>query len=134
MIHSLTRKIASGEIDNLHLDPTAGRISNESDYNSLFLTFNIAWAAYEGFQGSSGTLSKAALFGIPCIASTGECIGQRVERYRMGITIPEGNAEAALAAIKQLETRDETPRFADYREDHSQDRLDRILAKLLETI
>jgi hypothetical protein len=134
MIHSLTRRIASGEIDNLHLDPTAGRIPNESDYNSVFLTFNIAWAAYERFQGSSGTLSKAALFEIPCIASTGECIGQRVERYRMGITIPEGNAEAALAAIKELEISDETPRFADYREDHSQARLDRILAELLETV
>ena len=140
LIQSLSRGIASGEVDNLHLDPTAGRIPNESDYNSLFNIFDVAWAAYEGFQGSSGTLSKAALFEIPCIASAGECVGLRVERYRMGITIPEGNAEAALAAISHLVAANDrqgkplSPRFADYREDHSQARLDRILAALLETV
>ncbi|MES2661619.1 MAG: glycosyltransferase [Verrucomicrobiota bacterium] len=134
MVQALARGVANGEIDNLYFNPAAGRIPDEADYNSLFLTFDIAWAAYEGFQGSSGTLSKAALFEIPCIASAGECVGQRVEKYGMGLTIPEGYAEQALAAIKQLETSNSTPRFADYREDHSQARLDRILAELLASV
>lgn len=137
MIRALAPGIASGEINNLYFDPAAGRIPNEEDYNFLFLSFKIAWAAYEGFQGSSGTLSKAALYEIPCLATAGECVGQRVEKYRMGLTIPEGSAEHALAAVKLLaagqgsDGQPLAPRFASYREDHSQARLDGILAELL---
>ena len=50
-----TARIASGEIDNIHFNPDAGRIPDEADFNDLFRTFDVAWAAYEGFQGSSGT-------------------------------------------------------------------------------
>jgi glycosyltransferase involved in cell wall biosynthesis len=139
-IDATARGIASGEIQNLHFDPQAGRIPSEADFNLLFSGFDIAWAAYEGFQGSSGTLSKAAVFEIPCLATAGECIGQRVERYRMGLTIPEATPEHALAAIPRLiagtdrENDPLAPRFAAYREDHSQARLDRILADLLASV
>jgi hypothetical protein len=137
-IDALAAGAASGEIDNLHFDPAAGRIASEADFNSLFSTFDVAWAAYENFQGSSGTLSKAALFEIPCIASAGECIGRRVEHYRMGITIPEGSVPHAheailrLAALTGADGAPLNPDFGSYRADHSLARLDRILADLLE--
>jgi glycosyltransferase involved in cell wall biosynthesis len=134
---ALAGRITAGEINNIHFDPSRGRIPSEADYNFLFQAFDIAWAAYEGFEGSSGTLSKAAAFEIPCIATAGECVGQRVEKYHLGLTIPEGNAEAALAAITRLldGTRAaETPNFAEYRAHHSQARLDRILTDLLATV
>lgn len=136
-IQVIVAGITSGEINNLHFDPAAGRISDEEDYNSLFSSFDIAWAAYEGFQGSSGTLSKAALFEIPCIATAGECVGQRVERYRMGLTIQEASAEEAITAIPHIAALTDryghalSPRYAEYREDHSLARLDRILGELL---
>jgi len=130
-IQQLVEGIAGGEIHNIHFDPSAGRIPNEADYNSLFSAFDIAWAAYEGFEGSSGTLSKAAAFEIPCLATAGECVGNRVEQYRLGLTIPEGSASHALAAITDLDSQALSPRFAEYREHHSQERLDRILAELL---
>lgn len=136
-LRELSRSIDAGEIDNVHFDPSAGRIPNEADYNSVFRTFDIAWAAYEDFEGSSGTLSKAAAFGIPCLATAGECVGNRVETYQLGLTIPEGNAERALAVIpclaagKNLEGKPLSPRFGEYREHHSQERLDRILGDLL---
>ena len=139
-IRSLDRGIRAGEISNVHFSLAAGRIPNEADFNSLFQTFQIAWAAYEGFQGSSGTLSKAAAFEIPCLATAGECVGQRVERYRLGLTIPEATPKNALAAIPHLaagtdlEGNPLAPRFADYRDDHSQDRLDRILGELLDAV
>lgn len=131
--------IASGAVDNLHFDPTAGRIGAEADFNSLFASFDIAWAAYEKFQGSSGTLSKAALYEIPCVATAGECIGQRIERYQMGLTIPEGSALDALAAICRLAGLDESapiarPLYQEYRDDHSLARLDAILARLLASV
>ncbi len=137
-IQDLLDGIASGGIDNVWFDPATGRIDDEADYNDLFSAFDIAWAAYEGFQGSSGALGKAAIFEIPCIATAGECVGRRIETYRTGITIPEGSATAALAAIPLLAAgtdaagRPLNPRYADYRADHSQDRLDRILGDLLQ--
>lgn len=139
-IDATLRGIASGEIQNLHFDPAAGRIPNETDYNSLFSCFDIAWAAYEGFYGSSGTLSKAALFEIPCIATAGECVGLRVETYPLGLTIPEATPEHALDAIRHLiagTDRDGQPldlHFAEYRLDHSPERLDRILGELLDSV
>jgi hypothetical protein len=139
-IDDTVRSIASGDIDNLHFDPTAGRIREEADFNFLFSTFDIAWAAYEGFHGSSGTLSKAALFEIPCLATAGECVGRRVETYRLGLTIAEATPDQALDAIRQLASPTGldgsplSPRFAEYREDHSLARLDRILADLLASV
>jgi glycosyltransferase involved in cell wall biosynthesis len=136
-IKTIVAGVQSGSIDNLHFDPAAGRIPDEGDFNFLFSCFDVAWAAYEGFQGSSGTLSKAALFEIPCIATAGECIGQRIERYHMGLTIPEATPHHALEALPRLvDLRDMngnplSPNYALYREDHSQARLDRILADLV---
>lgn len=136
-IESLRQGITRGEIDNVYFNPAAGRIPNEADYNSLFRTFHIAWAAYEEFQGSSGTLSKAAAFEIPCLATAGECVGQRVESYRLGLTIPQGDAAQALAVMPHLaaghdrQGRPLSPRFTEYRDHHSQARLDRILEELL---
>lgn len=133
-------QLLSEGIPNLHFDPAAGRIPSEADYNSLFGTFRIAWAAYEGFEGSSGTLGKAAAFETPCLATAGECVGSRVETYCLGLTIQEGNASQALAALTRLVARTDlqgnplSPRFADYREHHSQQRLDRILADLLSKV
>jgi glycosyltransferase involved in cell wall biosynthesis len=130
----------SDGIDNVYFDPHAGRIPSEADYNSLFHTFQIAWVAYEGFEGSSGTLGKAAAFGIPCIATAGECIGNRVESYRLGLTIPEANPEKALALIPYLVAGTDpmghplSPRFEDYRHHHSLERLDHLLQELLETV
>ncbi len=139
-IQEITRKIAAKESDNLYFDPNAGRIPDEADYNSLFSTFDIAWAAYERFQGSSGTLSKSAAFEIPCIATAGECVGMRVEKYRLGITIKEADATQALAAIPCLLAGTDlhrellSPDYEAYREHHSQARLDRILIELLESV
>ncbi|MEO8617506.1 MAG: hypothetical protein ABI600_20415, partial [Luteolibacter sp.] len=139
-ILTIVRKIADGEIGNLYFDPNAGRIPDEADYNSLFSTFDIAWAAYEGFEGSSGTLSKSAAFEIPCIATAGECVGMRVENYRLGLTIQEADATQALAAIPCLLAGTDrnhqalSPDFGAYREHHSQVRLDRILVELLESV
>jgi len=137
-LETIATRIRNGEIQSIHFDPLAPRIPNEPEYNALFNSFHIAWAAYENFQGSSGTLSKAAAFEIPVIASTGECIGTRVKRHNTGILIPQADSSAALAAINQLakglDSNGETlrPDFETYRNLHSIQHLDHILAKLLD--
>ena len=137
MIARTAARIKSGEIDNLHFDPEAGRIPEEADFNSIFATFDVAWAAYEGFQGSSGALGKAASYDIPCLATAGECIGHRVESYRTGLTIPEGDSDKALEAIRHIlegtdwDGRPLLPDHGGYRESHGLARLDALLAGIL---
>lgn len=132
--------IASGALDNVHFDPAAPRIPTEADFNALFASFDVAWAAYEGFQGSSGTLSKAAAFEIPTLATAGECIGDRVARYRTGLTVQEGDTEAAFEAIgRLLEGTDWNhqplkPDYESFRRDHSVERLDTLLAAVLDSV
>jgi glycosyltransferase involved in cell wall biosynthesis len=139
-LDSILRGISSGEIHNLHFNPQLGRIRSELDFNSVFSSFDIAWAAYEGFHGSSGTLSKAAHFEIPCLATHGECIGDRVVKYGIGITIAESDPEHALAALPRIASHTDSDgqalalRFKEYREQHSLERLDRILADLLASL
>jgi len=134
---SLSEAVAHGEIDNLYFDIHAGRIPAETDFNSVFSTFDIAWVAYENFQGSSGALGKAAAFEIPCIATAGECIGHRVNTYHMGLTLAELDPRKALEAIDQLLAGQDwsgaplLPDYMGYREMHSQQRLDDLVAALL---
>jgi len=136
-IDSTSARIASGEIDNLHFDQNAGRIPEESDFNSIFSTFDVAWVAYENFEGSSGALGKAASYDIPCLATAGECIGHRVERYRTGLTIPEGDSDKALEAIRRIlegkdwEDRPLNSNHATFREAHGLARLEGLLGGLL---
>lgn len=138
LLDQVASRAAAGEIDNVHFNPAAGRIPEEADFNSIFTTFDVAWAAYEGFEGSSGTLGKAAAFDIPCIATAGECIGHRVEGYRTGLTIPEGDSDRALEAIRRILERrdwDDHPLTGDYarfRDDHGIARLETLLAALLQ--
>lgn len=137
LVEQTARRVASGEIDNLHLSLPGGRIPAEEDFNDVFRTFDVAWAAYEGFHGSSGTLGKAAAFDIPCLATKGECIGHRVEGYRTGLTIRESNSDEALEAIRLLldgqdwENRPLQSDFERFRADHGVPRLESLLGGIL---
>ncbi len=131
-INDIASRIQSGEIDHIHFDPTAPRIATEPEFNALFQAFDIAWAAYLDFAGSSGTLGKAAAFNIPVIATRGECIGGRVEQYRLGETIAEGDAPEAMDAIRRmLASPDPTRDFDGYRRMHSPGRLREVLGEWL---
>ncbi|MGC4014570.1 MAG: glycosyltransferase [Luteolibacter sp.] len=136
-IDDILNDVRSGRMDNLHFDPEAGRIGTDAEFNSLFSIFDVAWTAYEGFHGSSGALTKAAEFGIPSLATAGECIGARVERHCIGLSIPEGNPDKALDAIRRMlggvDWRDQPliPDYDTYRNEHGLERLDSILAGLV---
>jgi glycosyltransferase involved in cell wall biosynthesis len=131
------QKLGTGDIPNLHFDPGAGRLPSEADFNSLFSTFDVAWAAYENFQGSSNTLAKAAAFGIPCLACESGCVGHRVKNHRIGLTIPEADHLRALEAIPLLlgmqdwNGRPLEPTYNEFKDQHSLGRLDTLLEELL---
>lgn len=134
----IARAIATGKIDNLHLDLNGNRILDGVPYNTLFSCFDLVWAAYEDFEGSSNALTKAAVFRKPLIATAGQCVGDRVEKHQLGRVFPQGDDAAAVEAIRgalNLRAADGSslrPAFEDYHRMHSRARLDDVFALLLE--
>jgi hypothetical protein len=134
----MARQAADGRMDNLYLDLSGLRLQDGKPYNALFTSFDIIWAAYEGFEGSSNALTKAAAFRIPLVATQGQCIGQRVERFQLGWTIPLGNETAAVNAIHGIIAGQGAdglvlaPAYEKYHHLHSRTRLDEIFSSLLE--
>ncbi len=125
-----------GKLDNVHLQLPGERIADGAEYNSLIKSFDLIYAAYEGFRGSSNALTKAAVFEKPVLATRGECVGDRVEHFGLGLTIDEGDATAGESAIRQILAGTEIPqpRFDDYRSLHNRDQLDRVFAEIVATV
>lgn len=132
-IDSLRERLAG----SLFVDMSRQRIPDGAPYNSVFSTFALSWAAYEDFQGSSNTLTKAALFEVPVVATAGECIGARVDAFALGATFPEGDASAARAAIARVLAEERTGvrrGYEAYRQFHSRPSLDATFSRLLGTL
>jgi glycosyltransferase involved in cell wall biosynthesis len=108
-------------------------IATEADFNAVVKTCDVLFAAYENFKYSSNILTKAAVFEKPVIVSDGYCMAERVRSHRLGVVIPEGNAQACQDALKSVFGAE--PKaffdFTDYRHLHSVNRLGEIFQDLL---
>ncbi|MDB6077189.1 MAG: glycosyl transferase [Akkermansiaceae bacterium] len=128
-------RIQRGEIDNLYFNTNGNRIPDGAVYNSVFTSFDVVWAAYEEFEGSSNALTKASIFKIPVVASAGQCIGSRVEQFKMGTTFPERDVMGCIEAIRRIlrtdTAKEHVPDFDGYYARHSRTRLDAILGELM---
>ncbi|MDB4673585.1 hypothetical protein OAF27_02110 [Verrucomicrobiales bacterium] len=134
LAETVAADIKSGKIDNIYFKTEVCRIPDGVEFNTLFSTFDIIYAAYEDFCGSSNTLTKSSIFKRKLIATAGECVGRRVEKFGMGETIPEGDSKAAADAIVSLlENGDGAPepRFDEYHTMHDRKQLDGAFAKIL---
>ncbi len=137
---SVHERVRAGRLDNLHFEIPGARVEDGPEYNSLLEAFDVIYAAYERFQGSSNALTKAAVFHRPLVATAGECVGRRVEEFGMGLTIPEGDAAAGEQAIRAILAGEGrggaplAPRYGDYHAMHDRDRLDAVFAEILATV
>lgn len=77
-------------------------IEGEEYFNELIRLSDIVFLGYNAFYHGSGILTKTAYFNRPVIATEGHCIGERVEKHNLGITIEENNHDQCIAAIKIL--------------------------------
>ncbi len=101
------------------------RIPDEACFNALVAASDVLFAVYRRFTGSSNLLTKAAAFARPIVVSRGECMGKRVERYGIGLSVPETDAAACRQAIVRL-CREGAPcpdGFRAYAGEHSLERL-----------
>jgi glycosyltransferase involved in cell wall biosynthesis len=99
------------------------RIPTEEQFNAMVDACDLVFAAYLNFPSSSNLLSKAAIHRKPLIVSEGYCMGERVRRFGLGATIPEGDVGRCIEALHQLldaRWSDELrPDFAGYLKVHS---------------
>jgi hypothetical protein len=137
-LKQLQQRVASGELDNLHLEIPGERINDGVDFNSLIKTFDVIYAAYEDFAGSSNALTKGAIFERPLIATRGECVGDRVEQFGMGLTIAQCDVHEGEDAIRHVLAGEDwngqplSLQFQEYHIRHNRARLDAVFGQLLE--
>ncbi|MRR06572.1 MAG: hypothetical protein EG828_06440 [Deltaproteobacteria bacterium] len=112
-------------------------VADAAMFNSLVKLSDILYLVYDKFFHSSGLLTKAAVFRKPVIVSKEYCMGKRVEEYKMGVTVAEGELAEILEAVKYLidahnrETLIERAEFDHYHAVNSLPLLEQKLCQLL---
>jgi hypothetical protein len=116
------------------------QIEKDEEFNKLMTLSDVVFIAYYKFYHSSGILTKAAVFHKPVIVSEEYCMGERVKKYRLGLTIPEGDVNRCVEAIRCLcEGNDYDgnplqPDFEGYCALHSQERLVAAFENILQYV
>ncbi|OPL08310.1 MAG: hypothetical protein AVO33_01030 [delta proteobacterium ML8_F1] len=106
-------------------------------FNAYVAACDVLFLAYEGFYHSSGLLTKAAVLEKLVIVSKGYLMGERVEAFKMGLTVTEGRVSEIVEAMRTLsdplkrESLLRAARFKDYREKNNLQQLRGALKDLL---
>ncbi|MBD2777366.1 glycosyltransferase family 1 protein [Iningainema tapete] len=111
-------------------------IPDGAPFNALINVCDVLFAAYEDFRSSSNTITKAAVFEKPIIVSDGFCMGERVKKYQLGITIPQKNVPKCIEALHHILEKPNTqnPDFESYRNFHSIKQLRSAFEEICQTI
>ena len=94
--------------------------------NGLLSACDILMLAYEKFPHSSNMLIKAAILQKQVVVSEGYCMAERTNKYRLGLTIPEGDVLELIRAIEYMSQKEGAKLdsdFAGLRKEHSYERL-----------
>jgi hypothetical protein len=110
-----------------------GRVAEEADFNALVALSQVIYLCYRGHPGSSNMVGKAAALDKLVLVSDGYCMADQVRSYDLGFCVPEDDLPAAKTALRRLLDPQEslpTPRFSDYRADHSPARFFEVVAAM----
>jgi len=131
--HTKLLELISLNLDNclFYLD-----VIQEADINGLVYICDVLFAAYEKFPHSSNTLNRAAAYKKPIIVSENYCMEERVNKYNLGISVQETNAEDTIKAIRHLSKHPlRNPHFQGYLDQHTlpklSDAFNRVLTECL---
>lgn len=120
--------------DNLYLKLT--RI-DPLEFNALVSICDILYLSYKNHYHSSGILAKAALFKKPVIVSAGYCMGERVKKYNLGLTVNGDVYSEKFKAVEMFANTDfrnaitKTAGFVNYSEQNSTKALKNALQQLI---
>lgn len=112
------------------------RVIREEALNGLIEECDVVFAAYRDWKFSSNAVGKACAFRKSLLVTSGELMGDRVERFRLGLAIPEGDVaamESALITISES-TVSKTVRadWEGYLEEHSVEAFSRAVSEMVE--
>lgn len=116
------------------------RIPDEDQFNSLVYICDILFAVYNNFPNSSNILTKAAIFQKPVVVSNNFCMGKRVRKFCLGLTINEGDTSQCIAALQQLcfssklDNEGIKRDFEGYKRLHSIEQLYRAFSSILDNV
>lgn len=85
------------EIENIYISEEY--LSDETVFNEIMSVSTIIWGLYKDFDRSSNILTKAALLFKPIIVSNRFLMGQRVNKYQIGVAVSESNIETLINGI-----------------------------------
>jgi hypothetical protein len=123
------------ENPNEHMYVKVGFIETEAEYNSYLNSVDILYVVYSEFYGSSNTLTKAAIFNKKILATDEHLIGERVRKYKLGITTRPNNPDQILKDLIELKnTPIDTEMREEYKRVHSIERLSFVLNSILEKV
>jgi hypothetical protein len=104
------------------------RIPEESQFNAIISVADILYVVYD-YAYSSNILTKAAFFNKYVVSSNKFCIGERVEKYSLGLTASPNSTEESASAINKLSKQirnglvNFSPQFQQYQQVHSLEHL-----------
>lgn len=78
------------------------RILEDSNFNGIIMTSDVVWNIHLDWPGSSNTLTKAATYKKPVVASDRHLLGERVRKYRLGETCDETSVSSVSDAIANI--------------------------------
>ena len=73
-------------------------IDDPAEVNAYINMCDVVYMCYENFFYSSGIMTKAAAFGKLMLVSEGYCMGDRVTKYGLGLTVKEKDLDEIIAA------------------------------------
>ncbi len=88
------------EIENIYISDEY--LTDETVFNEIMSVSSIIWGLYKDFDRSSNILTKAALLFKPIVVSNRFLMGQRVNKYQIGIAVSETNIESLINGINWL--------------------------------
>jgi glycosyltransferase involved in cell wall biosynthesis len=113
------------------------RIPYESQFNALIQQCDLVYVVYDNFPSSSNLLTKAAIFSKPVLVAKGYCMESRVKEFNLGVCVDSSNIAQQINALETLLGSDEiskniiNPRFLEYKEYHSVNRLKTVFIDFL---
>ena len=131
----IDRLMTSLEGTNRHFE--LDYIDDPAEVNAYIALCDMVYLCYENFYYSSGIMTKAASLNKFMVVTEGYCMGERVEKYGLGLTVKEGDLNdiiAALTTLSDIETREEMmlkANFNKYMAFHNERKLDTVLSEIV---
>lgn len=108
-------------------------IASETEFNDMVRISDLIYLVYNNFPHSSNLLTKAAFFKKPVLATGNGCIGNRVLKYQLGVTMKDDHPETISRTILRFNELYDIKNglFIEYSMAHSKDRLKEVLRRII---